>query len=408
MRLGMRSYEHFVGEVAQLSVVNKAILLNFAGLHKDDLVLVKRSDMSWTYALIKEKENGPNASVIVTVNSHGAFKKMSVHQCAKFLRKVVVDHHDDYRIESGSISTSLSSSTKTSNDVSTVPGAKELYYSHHEKYEAVRSTRNQGDLMPRLIGKLNDRCLQENDKPKCSKRPTVDIPSPSFPQIVPPSPTISLKSSIMKHRSLHDSNQNQPSQRHVTFNVNQGGDQKSFRLNHAPSAKVDKEITLHSDSSEWSRITRNNKNSEQGDQSSVANPQLRRQRSWSMEVQGMAEGILKIPKTKLEDLNMGEILPQNRRQLDGRRNSFPHAPTSNHTRSSKRSSVSLLLQHDKCFNVESSSVPRKKLNQLNMGETVPQSHGQAGFESFQHALQSIHKRSSVFLPPVSGGGVTLH
>jgi hypothetical protein len=94
--------------------------------------------------------------------------------------------------------------------------------------------------------------------------------------------------------------------------------------------------------------------------------------------------------------------------LDGRRNSFPHAPTSNHTRSSKRSSVSLLLQHDKCFNVESSSVPRKKLNQLNMGETVPQSHGQAGFESFQHALQSIHKRSSVFLPPVSGGGVTLH
>jgi hypothetical protein len=370
--------------------------------------------MSWTYALIKEKENGPKPYVVVTVNSHGAFKKMSMHQCAKFLRKVVVDQHDDSRTESSSISISLSSSTKTSNDVSvvessvsvgTVPGAKELYYSHDEKYEPVMSMRNQGDLMPRLIGELNDRCLQENEKPKCSKRPTVDIPSPSFPQIVPPSPTISLMSSIMKHRSFHDSKQQ--SQRHVTFNVHQSGDLKSFRSNQVPLAKVDREITQQPNSSERSRIPRNhNKNTEKVDQSSAAKPQLHRQRSWSMEVQGMAEGILKIPKTRLEDLNMGELLPQSRRKLDGRRNSFPHAPTSNRTRSSERSSVSLLLQHDKCFNVESSSVPRKKLNELNMGETVPQSP--AGFESFQHALQSIHKRSSVFLPPVSGGGVTLH
>ena len=57
---------------------------------------------------------------------------------------------------------------------------------------------------------------------------------------------------------------------------------------------------------------------------------------------------------------------------------------------------------------EKETTQKKKFNELDMGDAIPQSHGKAGYESFKHALLSIHKRSSVFLPLEPGDGITLH
>lgn len=123
----------------------------------------------------------------------------------------------------------------------------------------------------------------------------------------------------------------------------------------------------------------------------------------------MSEGLRKIPKKRLDDLGLGDII--SRRQGNTKVLSFHHLKKSNHRPFSEippppfgRDIISEKTVHLD----ESVSIPRKKLHELIVGGALPPNHGDAGYESFQRALKSIHKRSSVFLPPVSDGGVILH
>lgn len=400
--------ERRVGEVAQVSETLSAIPVNFANLYKDDLVLVKRTDSSWTYAVVKETENGPNASVVVIVNSRGAFKKISQHRCAKYLRKVM-DEDDSQtvpdKLSTGSISSSHSS-TRTCDEVSidnsvfmrTILEVIEMSYSHHTDHGSSGNMPHHGDSMQRLVGELGHLYSEEKDKSKCGncsligstddscrKRLGEHCSEPRVKQSQLPNSSL-LKPSTQK---LHSLQEKERLQRHVTFNIHQDRELESNRLNDALPA-MDKLPTVN----ETPGIAA---------QSEPVKPQ--RRRSWSMEVKGMAEGMLQIPRKKMEDLDMGEMSPLC---------NYRHKLWSNNNRVFDVEKLPIFVRrHEKNSEEtieydENVSLSKKKLNELKMGDVIPKVHGQAGFESFQHALRSIHRRSSVFLPPVSGGGVTLH
>jgi len=56
----------------------------------------------------------------------------------------------------------------------------------------------------------------------------------------------------------------------------------------------------------------------------------------------------------------------------------------------------------------SPSIPKKKLRELDMGKTIPKHHGRVRQESFHSALKSIHRRSSVMMPPRSSVAINLN
>lgn len=358
---------HFLGEVAQLSEIQEAILVNADSLQKDDPVWVKRSDKSWTYAIVKDRENGPISSIVVVVHSQGDTKKLTLNQSAKYLRKVAnndndddskLDNDDDLELDKLMTFSNNGSYTscKTSDEVSveysasmrTVLFAKEMYHynnndcdagQHIRRHEDFAQTRSRGlQSKGPNGGKIQDRSLLDAINCCCRKRGgeycTKSLVNTSkWPE------SSSLKPSIQKHQSLHDIDQ---SKRHV-----------SFRLNDEPK------------------------------------PQ--QQRSWVVYVEKIADGLLKIPAKKLNDLDMEEILPQARKTIDA--DSFHHPTETKNFQSSKLSSS--LLEQDKCTTegkpqCESSTILRQKMSKVSMRDNMSQSKGQARFDSFHHALQSIH------------------
>lgn len=87
----LRHCRRFIGQVAKPSDVAADFPIDLRCLRKGDPVWVKRTDRSWTYALVKKRENGQNASVVVMVSSEGATKAFSTKRCPMFLRKVMDD-----------------------------------------------------------------------------------------------------------------------------------------------------------------------------------------------------------------------------------------------------------------------------------------------------------------------------
>lgn len=412
----VRRGEYFLGEVAQPSDVADIPLIDIARLHIGDPVWVKRTDKSWTYAIVKEVETGPNASVVVTVSKQGEFKKLSMNQCAKFLRRVVNNNggslkaRDKLRTDAnlGHSSTKLSDEVSVDNSASmqTVLDAMESYYSHRNEYAG--NMRLRVNFVQRLIGELDDIRSLDNIKTDCDGLQTCGLAGVEEHGSVSSVDACRwTDSSLPKDSSLRcGSRANEQSQRHVTFKLHQDGNPNSFRVNDDPTAKREETVK------QKTNLISPTHNEIQGRKGKLRSgiPQLQRQTSWSMEIRKMAEGILNMPQKKLDDHDMGEILPQSCMATGD--DSFHHAPKS----IDRRSTSPPPLQHEEYLTKEttrqyatkSRSIQKKNISELNMGDVVPQTHGQAGFESFQHALRSIHKRSSVFLPPVSGGGVTLH
>jgi hypothetical protein len=404
----VRQVEYFLGEVAQPSHVSDIPLIDIACLHIGDPVWVKRTDKSWTYAIVKDVETGPNASVVVTVSKQGGFKKLSMIQCAKFLRRVVNNNggslkpRDKLRTDAnlGHSSTKLSDEVSVDNSASmqTVLDAMESYYSHRNEY--ARNMRLRVNFVQRLIGELDDIRSHDNIKTDCDGLQTCGLAGVEEHGSVSSVDACRwMESSLPKDSILR--------QRHVTFKLHQDENPNySFRVNNYPTAKREETVK------QKTNLISPTHNEIQGRKGKLRSgiPQLQRQTSWSMEIRKMAEGILNMPQKKLDDHDMGEILPQSCMATGD--DSFHHAPKS----IDRRSTSPPPLQHEEYLTKEttrqyatkSRSIQKKNISELNMGDVVPQTHGQAGFESFQHALRSIHKRSSVFLPPVSGGGVTLH
>lgn len=415
----VRRGEYVLGEVAQPSDVADIPLIDIARLHVGDPVWVKRTDKSWTYAIVKEVETGPNASVVITVSKQGEFKKLSMNQCVKFLRRVV-NNNDGSLKALGKLGTDANlrhSSTKLSDEVSvdnstsmlTVLDALESYHSHHNEYAG--NMRLRVDFVQRLIGDLDDIRSQDKIKTDCEGSQFCGLAGVEDHRSVSSGGACRRwpESSLSKDTILQcgSSRANKRPQRHVTFKLHQDGNPNPFRVSDDRTSKRNAETVK-----QRNNLIDSTGNEILGRKGILRSglPQLQRQSSWSMEIRKMAEGILNIPKKKLDDLDMGEILPQSGREMGG--DSFHHEPKSIY----RRSTSPPPLQHEEHLTKEtthqnapkSRSIQKKNISELNMGEVVPQTHGQVGFESFQHALRSIHKRSSVFLPPVSGGGVTLH
>jgi len=63
--------------------------------------------------------------------------------------------------------------------------------------------------------------------------------------------------------------------------------------------------------------------------------------------------------------------------------------------------VDMKKRNSKRHTVNGSNIQKKKLNELNRGETIPKHQGQDKHGSFYSALKSMHRRSSVLMPPTS-------
>ena len=363
-------WQHFVGEVAQLSDIILDIP-EFACLNKGDPVWVKRTDKSWTNAVVKERVKGPNASVVVMVSGEGATKKFSMNRCAMFLRKVANDDASQNEVDksaTNTVSSSHSSSVTSMEDsMRTFLDSVDQYFLHHQDEIFNRSMQHHAESMHRLVdayyshhneggGNMHDRIL-----PMSKSSGRMDNCCPKRIDSKDPCP-----------------------KRHVTFKLHHDQSLKSSRLNNDKSVSEDK--TCQQTASSSSRNV-------------SKPPSVTRRGSWSMEINKMAEGLLKIPTKKMEDLKLSEMSPQcqvnsTSRSSGSHLSEVPPLPFGN--------LEEIIRVHEK------ETTQKKKFSELEMGDAIYQSHGKAGHESFKHALLSIHKRSSVFLPSESGGGITLH
>lgn len=390
----IRGYEHqgrrFIGDVARPSEIDKDIRMTDIGnLCKGEPVWIKRSDKSWTYAIVEEREIGPNASIVITVSNQGAFKKLSLHQCAKLLRKV---QDGDNEIDTSNTDTipSTSSDTELDNSVRTFLDSLEDYFLQRQGDLYNRSTHHDEASIQRLVELI---CSHHDDKMKNSRLPMPRVEGfvNSTTRINPKDACLSPKPSI-SHNSTerHGSDANQP-KRHVTFKLHD-----DHSLNSIPLANE--------------TVARDKNTAQKAKQSPTRRPKpppVARRSSWSTEI----KRLLNIPNEKLNDPSLGGKLP--RKHIDKEIHSYDHAPKTIHSLlsevppppsygSRKNVSEDISLQDDKL------SIPKKRLQDLDMGAVIPPKHGNARFESFQHALVSIHRRSSVFLPSEPGSEVTLH
>eukprot|EP00571_Detonula_confervacea_P001587 CAMPEP_0172329288 /NCGR_PEP_ID=MMETSP1058-20130122/60803_1 /TAXON_ID=83371 /ORGANISM="Detonula confervacea, Strain CCMP 353" /LENGTH=989 /DNA_ID=CAMNT_0013046459 /DNA_START=42 /DNA_END=3011 /DNA_ORIENTATION=+ len=97
------SRQFSLGQVAQPSEIEAPSsradsLIKIARLREGDAVWIKRSDNMWTYATLKTKENGPDATLAFTVNVRGSTKKFPMTHWAKYVR-IVTCNHDDAVLE---------------------------------------------------------------------------------------------------------------------------------------------------------------------------------------------------------------------------------------------------------------------------------------------------------------------
>jgi hypothetical protein len=374
----IRGYEHqgrrFIGDVAQPSEIDEDIQMTDIGsLRKGEPVWVKRSDKSWTYAIVEEREIGPHASIVITVSNHGAFKKLSMHQCAKFLRKVQ-DGGNEIDTSNTDTIPSTSSDTELDDSVRTFLDSLEVYFSQRQGDLYNQSRNHHAASLQRLVELI---CSHHDDKMQNSR-----LPMPNVEGFMP----------SISHNSIerHGGDANQP-KRHVTFKLHD-----DHSLNSIPSANE--------------TVARDKNTAQRAKQSPTRRPMqpppVARRSSWSTEI----KRLLNIPNEKLNDPSLGGKLP--RKHIDKEIHSYDHAPKTIHSLlsevppppygSRKNVSEDISLQDDKL------SIPKKRLQDLDMGAVIPPKHGNARFESFQHALVSIHRRSSVFLPSEPGSGVTLH
>lgn len=371
----LRQCRHFIGQVAKPSEVAADFLIDIRCLRKGDPVWVKRTDRSWTYAVVKKRENGQNASVVVMVSSEGATKAFSIKRCPMFLRKVMDDDASENGVD-GSMSDTISSSHSCSeismdDSVRTFLDSVELFCSHNHHHDDIfnRSMQHHIESMHRLVDLSFAHHDQGGGNLETTRLPTFSCPTRTTSKNACPSlAPSSLPSSTPRHWFTRHTCQS-------TFH-------KTFK---------------HHDHSPADQGTR------------IQPPPVARRPSWSMEIKKMSEGLRKIPKKRLDDLGLGDML--SRRHGNTEVLSFHHVPKASHGLFSEIPPLPFGKENIKEETIhldEKLSIPRKKLHDLIIGEAVPPNHGNAGFESFQHALTSIHRRSSVFLPPVSGGGVTMH
>lgn len=376
--------DHLIGEVAQLSEIDADILpIDIARLHKYDPVWVKRSDKSWTYAIVKEKEVGPNAFIVVIVSNEGATKKLSMNKCAKFLRKVADDDDDAASTKKhdksnlNTISSTHSSTEEFMDDsMRTLLDSIELYVLQHRDV-----INHDAESIHRFVGALFSQHKDDDDIMRNDVLPVPNLVG-SIDELCP-----KRTDSTDKCRSSKPPLSKQQQERRVTFKLDPDQTLNSVRSNKGPAAR-DKD-TLQATK------TRS--------PTGIIPERPPRRGSWSTEIKSMAEGILKIPKKKMDDLHLSEISPrcqchQTPRSINSLLSKIPPPPFGRQENAPKKT-----IHLD-----ETVSIPRKKLHELITGEVMPQNHENAGFESFQHALKSIHRRSSVFMPPESGGGVVLH
>jgi len=340
-------------------------------------VWVKRSDKSWTYAIVKELESGSHDSIHVMV-SQGATKTLSMNQCARFLRKVADDEDDILTVEVDELIADTTPNTyptmeELDDSIRTFLDSVELYISQHRDDIDGMSMQQQAESMQRLVDDFCSQYFDDKHSPMTKLARPVDdsCPRRTDSKDICRSP----KPSISKQQ-----------ERRVTFNLNQDQSPNSFVLNKDTDARDD-DTPQQTNKSPRSRHE-------------LPPPPKTRRYSWSMEINQMAECLLKLPNKKLDLCEMsprwhGDMKDHHSRESFYSRLSKIPPPPYGHPKSSN---IEKVVNLD-----ENVSITKKKLNEINQGEGW-----KAGFESFQHALKSIHRRSSLFLPPVSGGGVTLH
>jgi hypothetical protein len=369
-----------LGEVAQPSEIAVLQLIDIARLRKGDPVWVKRSDKSWTYAIVKELEIGSHDSIHVMV-SQGATKTLSMNQCARFLRKVADDEDDILTVEvDESIADTTPNTDSTMEElddsIRTFLDSVELYILQHRDDINGMSMQQQAESMHRFVDDFCSQYFEDEHSPmtKLARPVEYSCPRRTDSKDIRRSP----KPSISKQQK-----------RRVMFNLNQDQSPNSFVLN------------KESD-------TRDSGTTQQTNMSPKRRPELPQpialRDSWSMEMNQLAECLLNLPNKKLDLCQMsprwhGNMKDHHSREFLYSRLSVIPPPPYGHP---ERSNTEKVVYLDKKL-----SITKKKLNEVNQGEGIPLSHGISGFESFQHALKSIQRRSSVYLPP-SGGGVTLH
>lgn len=70
-------------------------LIRIARLRVGDGAFVRRSDNVWTYARLKSREHGPDASLVFTVAARGATKSFPVSYWSQYIRLAAENNHTD-------------------------------------------------------------------------------------------------------------------------------------------------------------------------------------------------------------------------------------------------------------------------------------------------------------------------
>eukprot|EP00584_Thalassiosira_punctigera_P003593 CAMPEP_0172533716 /NCGR_PEP_ID=MMETSP1067-20121228/6319_1 /TAXON_ID=265564 ORGANISM="Thalassiosira punctigera, Strain Tpunct2005C2" /NCGR_SAMPLE_ID=MMETSP1067 /ASSEMBLY_ACC=CAM_ASM_000444 /LENGTH=627 /DNA_ID=CAMNT_0013318389 /DNA_START=27 /DNA_END=1910 /DNA_ORIENTATION=+ len=387
-------------------------LIKIARLREGDGAWVKRSDDYWTYATLKAREDGPDASLVFTVNDRGSSKKFPVTKWAKFVRLVAENVEDDYELEMeeeeddeimmmsdltlnddkgaknnkcrgdehllekslDTFATFASESTTGSSD--TLP-SKDSYSSRGSKKEKVEAIVLK-DLKDHEVSMYtfglqdeDEHFLQDEDLPMCTSRLKDKDGHSNATGLQDKS-----CSQIVKFEQI--SEEEKPKLK-VSFNIPQDEGVRSSMTSVSESSSCDNYDADAEETGTKNEITFAGK----------AKTNITRSKSLP----------LSEPYSTCQQHNKQSRLPKCR---PIRRTSLCEINDGN-----EKIKVDTKRPKNKKQAMYRTYIPKKKLQELNIGGAIPKHHGQVRQESFYSALKSIQRRSSVMMPTTSSAAVNL-
>mmetsp|Transcript_22691 Transcript_22691/g.47802 ORF Transcript_22691/g.47802 Transcript_22691/m.47802 type:complete len:640 (+) Transcript_22691:204-2123(+) len=446
-----------IGQIAQPHQIDEPsgqadVLIKIARLREGDGAWVKRTGDVWTYAILKSRKNGQDASLTFTVNSRGSKKKFCVTQWAKFVRLVAEDDDVDAELEREEEEIDiivsdgqLSESSPIDEFLTTKEGRQDVpgLVKSMESLASEPFTPGSDDTMSK-----DSSSSQESDEgrgiPERRRNLSKNLSMYTLASLISPPSHDSIcstdSSSSKKERKDHEGAEvlkveegsmyalacidapdtNDPAPKKISSSSKSNEDHRgaivlrddkatntlALREN-SPPPILKYEPTPEEDKQHGRRVSFDLPEEDEGrtsvrsSMSSESSPVDYDADGEGVSVRGAPRGAGKVRKP----IHRSSSMPEDTKHTIPKQKRRPPR------RASWSEDADQIKEEIKSHNLkrpETKKEHKKRLSELDMGQTIPKNHGQIHHESFYSALKSIHRRSSVMMPPTSSVAVNLN